>query len=68
MAAKPVVLPDSFNGEGSWTEWKYQCSQGERLGQCEAETPMAAGSLDLRPNPVWGKTLPGSVLSAGMLP
>jgi len=28
-------------------------------------------SLDPRPNPrgrVWGKTLPGSVLSAGMLP
>jgi len=23
MAAKPVVLPDSFNDEGSWTECKY---------------------------------------------
>ena len=23
MATKPIVLPDPFNGEGSWTEWKY---------------------------------------------
>ncbi len=23
MAARPVVLPDTFSGEGSWTEWKY---------------------------------------------
>ena len=23
MAARPVVLPDTFSGKGSWTEWKY---------------------------------------------
>ena len=24
MAAKPMVLPDTFNGEGSmWTDWKF---------------------------------------------
>ena len=23
MAERPIVLPDMFNGEGSWTEWKY---------------------------------------------
>ena len=21
MAARPVVLPESFNGDGSWTDW-----------------------------------------------
>ncbi len=23
MAARPVVLPDTFTGVGNWTEWKY---------------------------------------------
>lgn len=22
MATKPLVLPDPYNGEGSWTDWK----------------------------------------------
>ena len=23
MAERPIVLPDTFNGDGCWTEWKY---------------------------------------------
>ena len=23
MTERPIVLPDTFNGEGSWSEWKY---------------------------------------------
>ena len=23
MAVRPVVVPDTFSGEGSWTDWTY---------------------------------------------